>query len=261
MSDALQSFAQTLLDPAQPCPPVLRAWNGSDPTQRLAVYRNNVVSSLVRALADTFPVVRELVGPEFFDAMAALFVRAHPPCSPVLTDYGDDFPGFVADFEPARHLGYLADVARLERARVQAYHAADAEAISAGAIAERLAAPDDLPQARLRLHPSLAVLRSPHAIVSLWAAHQGLGEISQVDPNRAECALVLRADDDAAVLQIDATTACFVQHLADGATLAEAAEAASDAAADAAFDLGASLGLLIRHGAIVDWITEGRIEP
>ncbi|MEZ5722575.1 MAG: DNA-binding domain-containing protein [Paracoccaceae bacterium] len=60
--------------------------------KRFDVYRNNVVVSLSEALATGFPVVRKLVGEAFFSAMAGVFVRAHPPRSPVLTMYGEGFP-------------------------------------------------------------------------------------------------------------------------------------------------------------------------
>jgi len=120
------AFASALLDPARPVPSGLATWNGSDPVARFAVYRNNVVVSLVAALADTFPVVRELVGEEFFTAMARLYVAEQPPLSPVLAHYGDGFADWVVQFEPAAAVPCLADMARLERARVRAYHAADA---------------------------------------------------------------------------------------------------------------------------------------
>ena len=45
------AFAAALLDPDLPPPDRLIAWNGSDPARRFAVYRNNVVVSLVDALA------------------------------------------------------------------------------------------------------------------------------------------------------------------------------------------------------------------
>ena len=88
-------FAAALLDAGLPPPPGLRAWNGSDPARRFGVYRNNVIVSLVGALGDTFPVVRRLVGDDFFDAMAGVHVRAHPPASPVLAHYGAGFADWL----------------------------------------------------------------------------------------------------------------------------------------------------------------------
>jgi len=249
---AQRDFAAALLDPTLAPPMGLRAHNGSDVRVRFNVHRNNVRVTLAAALADTFPVLRELVGAEFFGAMAQVYVSAHPPRSPVLTHYGDGFADWVAAFPPAASLPYLADIARLERARVHAFHAADAHALSAADLARHLAAPQHLPQALLRLHPSLRVIDSRWAIVSLWAAHQGHGALAEVDPSRAEAALVLRVDDDAAVLGIDTEAAGFYRRLQQGQPLGRAAAAASGG-----FDLTASLALLIRHGAICAWHDDG----
>jgi uncharacterized protein (UPF0276 family) len=98
----LPGFAETLLDPRAPIPAGLRTWNGSDPARRFDVHRNNVVTSLTAALAATFPVVLELVGADFFQAMAREFVRAAPPASPVLAEYGEAFADFVAGFRRRR---------------------------------------------------------------------------------------------------------------------------------------------------------------
>lgn len=89
-------FAMALLDPALPYPAGLKTWNGSDPSVRYAVYRNNVANSLIDALADTFPVVEQLVGTDFFRAMAHCYVRQSPPVSRLLVRYGENFPNFVA---------------------------------------------------------------------------------------------------------------------------------------------------------------------
>lgn len=235
-------FARALLDPAAPAPASLRAWNDSDPTVRLDVYRNNVVASLVAALGETFPVVRELVGTAFFDAMAACFVRRHPPRSPVLAHYGGGFAAFVADFEPAAALPYLPDVARLEFARVQAHHAADAPVLDEEAVAAALADPDALPGRRWALQPSLALLRSRHAVVSIWAAHQGVIDLADVDVARPETALVVRRDADVLVIGIDAGTAAFVEALQRELTLGEALAHASG---EPLFDPASTLALLI----------------
>jgi hypothetical protein len=242
------SFAAALLAPDLPCPTGLRAWNGSDPVKRLAVYRNNVVSSLIDALADTFPVTQELVGTEFFRAMASVFVRQCPPRSRLLTDYGNEFPAFVDGFEPAKSVPYLADVARLEQARVTAYHAADAERVSAESVSAALASADEVGLLRLTCHPSVRTLASGFAIVSLWAAHQGQGELADVDPSVAESALVVRDGLDVVVLRLPPGAARFIAAIQRGAALADAAALAADEAVD--FDLPTVLTLLMRHGAL-----------
>ena len=247
MSDQT-TFAAALLDPERPCPPGLSTWNGSNPARRFAVYRNNVLVSLIDALADSFPVTQQLVGEEFFRAMARIYAGAHPPTSAIMATYGTDFPDFVAAFPPAAGLPYLADVARLEMLRVAAYHAADMAPLSAARIGEMLADEVALPGCRVSLHPSLGILRSPHAVVSLWAAHQGLGELASVVPERAEAALVLRVGLEVEISEISPATAVFLGALQAGQALGAALEAT--AAVDGVFDLISILARLIQNGAI-----------
>ncbi|MBE0550660.1 MAG: putative DNA-binding domain-containing protein [Rubrivivax sp.] len=243
------AFAAALLDPDRACPEGLCAWNGSDPKARLAVHRNNVVASLVDALAATFPVVQELVGAAFFRAMAGIFVRCSPPQSGVLACYGQDFPQFIAQFDPARPVPYLADVARLEAARVRAHHAADAEAVTAEAVGMAMAAGGDrIGELQAAFQPSLSTVESPHAVVSLWAAHQGVGELEAVNVGAPECAIVVRQDLDVLVLNAPAGAAAFVAAIQHGHRLGDAAAIA--AGATPAFDLTATLSLLLGHGAL-----------
>jgi hypothetical protein len=232
------AFARALLDPALPPPADVCAWNGSDPAARLAVYRNNVMASLLGVLADTFPVTRELVGDEFFRAMGQCFVHASPPRSPVMAEYG------------ARFAAYLPDVARLEWLRLTALHAADALPLSAADLTARLADTADLASARLHLHPSFAVLQSPYAVVSVWAAHQGMGELAAIDLDCAEAAWVLRRELEVEVIPVEPAAGRFAAALIEGQPLGAAVEAAGGA--DCAFDLPAALAGLIRCGALID---------
>lgn len=241
-------FAACLLEPTRAPPPGLVAWNGSDPAARLAVYRNNVVSSLIDALADTCPVVQAMVGVEFFRAMASVFVRQQPPRSRLLVRYGEDFPEFIAGFAPARVVPGLADLARLEVARVHAYHAADTEPVSAQLVAQALASGDRVSELRLQLHPSVSLVESAHAVVSIWAAHQGDGALEDIDVDRAESALVLRATLDVLVLPLGPGGGAFVTALQQGQALGEAASQATESADD--FDLSLMLALLLGHGAL-----------
>lgn len=241
-------FAAALLDPLQPSPALLRSWNGSDIAARFAVHRNNIVCSLVDAVGEVFPVIRQLVGDAFFRAMAAEFVRLHPPRSRILAHYGGDFADFLRGFEPVATLPYLTDMARLEHARVLAYHCHDVpvataeQARLASTLGERIA------EIRFEWHPSLAVIESDFAIVSLFAAHQGIVDIGSVDPRQPETAVVVRDGFDVVVLSAPPGTAAFVAASRRGDVLAEAATEAARSAPG--FDLSISLGILNRHGAI-----------
>jgi hypothetical protein len=251
VASAQAEFTAALLDPDRGIPDGLQTWNGSNPQARLAVYRNNIVSSLIDALADTFPVVQQLVGEEFFRAMAGVFVRQSLPRSKVLALYGQDFPQFVAQFEPAQSLPYLADVARLEAARVKAYNSADAEPVSSEAVGLALSLGthgDHTVDLRLVCHPSVCALASLHAVVSLWAAHQVEGEVQPVNVDAGECAVIVREGLNVLVLRAPYGAASFVAAIQQGQSLGDAARAAAIAAP--AFDLTATLSLLLGHGAL-----------
>lgn len=243
-----QAFSRALLDSQLPCPAGLFSANGADPESRFAVYRNNVQSSLLKALAENYPVVVQLVGDAFFQAMAAIYAKSFPPASPLMSDFGHDFGDFIQGFPPAASVPYLADVARLERLRVQAYHAADAPTTRREDIAATLADPELLAGLRLKLNPSVMTLNSPYAIVSLWAAHQNGGRIEDVDPSQGESALVLRHGLTVEVFAVDNGCLTFVQSLLNGCPLEMAAAYGHDATE--AFDLSQSLALLIAFGVI-----------
>ena len=241
-------FAQAVLNPEHDCPDGLKTWNGSDPALRFAVYRNNVAVSLIDALADTFPVTQELVGEEFFRAMARVFIQAHPPRSRVMAWSGEVFADFVESFAPAASVPYLADVARLEMCRVRAYHAADVPPMNPDALRVALADPQQLLTLRMTLHPSAHLIRSRFAVFSLWAAHQGALCISTVDPSTAQVALIFRSALDVESLELSAAAGLFVGALQIGDTLASAASAAGSI--DHEFDLADTMAMLIRRQLI-----------
>lgn len=127
-------FVRPLLAPDRPTPTIVGGPNGKAAVKRFNVYRNNVTVSLIEALAATFPATERITGEAFFRAMARFHVRETPPVSPLLFEYGRDFPGFIARYEYAQSMPWLADVARIERAWLDAYHAADAPALPPSAL-------------------------------------------------------------------------------------------------------------------------------
>ncbi|MGQ0710445.1 MAG: HvfC/BufC N-terminal domain-containing protein [Rhodoferax sp.] len=251
----MDAFARPLLRPELASPPGLKAWNGSDPATRYNVYRNNVVVSLVDALADTFPVVQQLVGEAFFRAMARAHACQTPPRTPILAHYGADFPGFIAAFEPASSLPYLADVARLEYAYVQAFHARDAPGLAPQALAQSLAQVDALPRLRCRFAPAVRLLQSRHPVVSIWSAHQSGGDFAAVAPGQAESALLVRPQQQVEIVPLEPGAAQCLSLLMAGQPLG----AVFEQLGDNGLELSALFAMLLRTGALValDLVPEG----
>jgi hypothetical protein len=215
-------WLRALQDSAAPLPKGLCTANGSSVAQRFAVHRNNVLSACVNALADTFPVCQALVGEAFFRAMALVFAQQQLPRHRRMAFYGEDFPPFVQQFAPAQCLPYLGDLARLEMARVQAYHAADMpEAVAQAAIAAwqtALQQPSHLPGLRIQMPPSLSLIHSAWAVVSLWQAHQHEATqrdalLSALSLDKAEAVAVFRDGDTVLCLPLDLADLHLWRHL------------------------------------------------
>jgi hypothetical protein len=235
-------FAARLIDAGMPLPEDVTSWADASPRRRFGVYRNNMRGALGEALAVRYAAVKRLVGNQFFLAMAQSYALQNLPRSPVLIEYGASFPRFIAGFEPAGSLPYLADVARLESAYWQAYHAENAAPIEAAAFAAL---------GSTRLHelcfdmlPSMAIVRSAFPIVAIWRTNVEDEEIAEVDMNTAEDALVARPHMDVEVRRLPAGANVFLSLLQQGMALGEAAGVAADASPE--FDLASNLAGLVQ---------------
>src|SRR5438874_602171 len=71
------------------------------PPDRLDIYRNTIISGLTKALRLSCPVVERLVGAEFFDGAAQIFIQQHLPRAAYLDQYGEEFADFLRHFPPA----------------------------------------------------------------------------------------------------------------------------------------------------------------
>lgn len=235
-------FRAALLDPASAPPQGLRNPDGAKATKRFDVYRNNVAVSLSDALETAFPVVNKLVGNDFFRAMAGVYLRAHPPKSPVMMFYGDDMPDFLAGFGPAQSVPYLADIARLELALRHSYHAADAPPVAPDALGQL--APDTLPHVRFGFAPSVHLITSRYPLHSIWWANTHGGDVAKT----AQPTLITRPEFDPAVDALTLDQAAVLTALMGGETLGSALRHGG-----AGFDLGPLLGLLLSRNALISF--------
>jgi hypothetical protein len=177
--------------------------------------------------------------------MAQAYIAAVLPRVPHLSAYGDTFAAFIAGFGPARTSPYLADVARLEWSRAEAYFASDALPLEPTALARITV--DDVDDLRLRLHPATRLVRSRFPIARIWHVNQPQNaDVPTLDMSVAENVLVTRPRHEVIGRQIGAGDAAFVAAVVDGVTLDTASTLALES--EPGFDLQAALRAHLING-------------
>ncbi|OSQ31201.1 DNA-binding domain-containing protein [Thalassospira sp. MCCC 1A03138] len=218
---------------------------GLDPeiSERFAIYRNNVHRGLGDALIAAYPVVAKLVGEDFFRAMGQAFFQAERVRTASLALYGAGFADFIDGFDAAASVPYLSDIARLERARLEALHAAD-DAVTTAEMLQGIV--NDLASVAFVRHSACFLVRSGFPIHAIWQCQQEGAEKRPI----VQCwenILITRPDMTVQQILLDDAGAIFAGRLLDQAPVADAFAAAI--ARDPQFDVTSAFAQLIAVGA------------
>jgi hypothetical protein len=248
LADYQHAFAQALLaeDPRSASPELARlvAQPG------FAVYRNTVLKGCIDALQANSPAVARLVGDEWFRAAAAVYARRELPTTPTLLNYGRTFADFLAHFEPAAELPYLAHVARVDRLWSEAHVAADDETLNPAALTQL--APADMRRLSLRPHATARwAWCEEHPIYTLWSRNRDCGAAFDAEIDwRGEGVLLTRPHGAVKHQLLSRAGAAFLSACAEGLSLECAVAAALDT--DPTADLAALINQLLQAGALAD---------
>ena len=134
----------------------------------LGLYLMAYRARLLSALRDNFPVLHRALGDEAFAELASDYIDAHPSRFRSIRWFGDELTAFL-DAGPERlpHPA-LADVARMDWAIRGAFDAAGALPLTLADLAEL--APEQWPQRRFALLPSLRLVDLNWAVEPIWRA-------------------------------------------------------------------------------------------
>jgi uncharacterized protein (UPF0276 family) len=215
-----------------------------DIAARLAIYRGNLAANWDKALSSAYPVIRQLVGDEFFGALSRAYGKVHPSRDADLNRFGEHFAAFLAGFEHAANYPYLPDMARLEWAVHQAYYAPDAAPLSASDFASLT--PATLEASRFTPHPACAIVASSWSVAAVWLAHQPGGPAFPSEMEEPGCALVCRPGWQVQVRAIPPAAQAALAMLAQGDTFGAALDAAFDI--DECFDVAENLRQWVELG-------------
>jgi hypothetical protein len=216
--------------------------------QRLQVYRNNVFLSFEQALADVYPVIRRLVGDEFFRQLARRFIREYPSRSGNLHEFGSELALLLNGLKEAVELPYLPDVAALEWAYHEVFHAAESEPLDVRGLARVNAYEQE--RLRFALARAARLVASCFPVMQIWEANQD-GALSSAAISLdagGDWLLVQRRGLSRIIERLTPGEFALLSALAADAPLAEACEAA--VCADPEVELSATMQRFVSRGVL-----------
>lgn len=200
--------------------------------ERLDAYHYAYWARLEEALSEDFECVRRMIGEDEFTKLSNAFSKKHPSKSHSLNDFGKPFPAFVKSCRSLmKKHPFLADLARLEWALIEAFFAVDvASSVNAKALS---------PGSVLPLCPSVRIVESDWEISTLLSGK------AKKPRKRAEQLMVYRWNDFSYAKNLSSFEAKLLSRILKGSKLSQVLTGVSDAkAVEAFFQKLSSRGLL-----------------
>ena len=241
-------FSNAVRNPDIATPAGLVGPDGLPSEKRFSVYRNNVMASLIDAMGANFPAIKRLVGDDFFASLAREFIIGNPPEQPMLFLYGNRFAEFLEQFPPVESFPYLADVARVEFAWLQSYHAADVDVLDAADLGS--VPPEEVGKAKFKLHPATWIFRSIWPAATLMDRNREGLDCSDIDLGIGEDILITRPVLDVQTRILPSGGYEFLSALAQSETLEVAAGSAMEKVDE--FDLSSQISGMLECGVFCE---------
>lgn len=160
-----QWFQAAIMDPGKQAarlPEIVLPSQALNATERLAIYANMYFDRLIEILAEEFPTVRHLLGPQVFSTVAKDYVTRHPSTHYSLAQLGKKFPRFLreeTDAAAITHRPFTAAVAMVERTMEDVFDERQDEPLTVEAL--QAIKPDRWDELRLRTIAALRLLQLP----------------------------------------------------------------------------------------------------
>lgn len=191
---------------------------------RMKIYKNSTFAILIDVLKNSYPVLYQLVGEDFFKVLATNFIKQNPPNKCDITNYGWDLPKYLSNLEQVKDYPYFADIATLEKNRQQAYYADEKPSIHAEYL---INPPANIELTTFDFQPHVSLQKSDYAIYSIWLAHQN-DEIPEININSEEYLLTYRYAMNIFTMPISLADFTFLSALKNKETLQNAVKLAQN---------------------------------
>lgn len=218
------------------------------PPAHMRIYKNTIISTLVKTLEDCYPLTVKIVGEEFFHFIAKEYIHCYPSRSSNLNDYGEYFSDFLGEYPATDALPYLPEVAKFEWICHTLYLAPTHPGFNPVWLSK--VAPDEYGQLHFLLHPASCLMKFQYPLLRIIDLCKGMHD-ENIDLNEGGLSLlIIRREFDITLVSLDEADYIFLTALSENKKLDEALDAAVQINPD--FSLDEKLPYWISNKTLVD---------
>lgn len=189
------------------------------PTDCIEIYSKGYVARLTEALGETFEATWWVLGDDDFFELADQYIRANPSEAFDLSEYGSDFPDFLASLKQNDEISFLQDLGRFEWAFKNIFHKRNLQPLKVGW-------PAGVEKIGLTLSDSATLLTSRFSVYEIWKRRaQPIETVGEVDWSQPEHLILFKKDSQVNVRTLAADEFLVIRHLSNGQTLEASIEA------------------------------------
>ena len=250
LQERIQSAILDAQPPNREALDAIRDSRRADRRDLFLVYHEGYRRRLAEFISNDYPTLREHLGDECFGSLVEAYIGCMPSRNRNARWYASRLPDFMESRDQWRHDRLACDLARLELALLDAFDAADADAIGVDALSE--IPESDWPTLQLHFHPSLRILDLGAGAAARYAfLNDNAKEMPPLGDGRERIG-VWRFEGDVFHRTLDADENLALANLLHGASFAGAC--AEVAASNADGDIVARVA-----GFMVQWFSEGMV--
>ena len=194
---------------------------------RVDIYANMYFYRILEVLQEDFPATFAMIGAPRFHNLVTGYLIEYPPTHFSISYAGEHLADFIRDHPLREQFPFLADLARLERALIEVFQAADAVPLDAEQM--RAIPPQQWPSLQLTMHPAHQILALEWNLASILKSVEQ-GEAPSPPMHVANRMLVWRHRNTVHYRAIDESEHAQLAALSEGITFAGICDVIADGA-------------------------------
>ena len=217
--------------------------------ERMEVYAQGYIARIHEALTESYEAVQHVLGHEMFVKLAEDYANQYPSGDYDLSLAGRHLSSFLKNYDAAKELPFLHDLACLEWKIAEAFHASNYSVQGLKLLAS--VSDEDWEKIKLEFQPHVQILKSDWPVWDIWHARKEPVEKINIDLiGRSQQILIYRNEWRVKCEPIDRTQFHLLEGLLQLKTLGEVTERLLENDQDESPDISECFSHWVHNGLI-----------